>query len=190
MIDGSQRTRTAFFYDNTGNSYKIGPWQVVCFASSADVATANGLGIQGQVGDIVVVPPITAAINTDKIAGITLGPADPRTGEVTIVVAGIAEVMCSAAIAWDKADTPLFCGLAETRTSLQTPITNNFEMLLPLDPRIPITYQMALATRTAIAPAAGATANAIYYPIGYPLMAASAKYDVIRVELALAPFYA
>ncbi len=180
----NNRVKTAIWYDNTSANLAIAPYQIVMYASAAEVATANAAGIRGGVGDIVVVPTIAAAINTHKIAGVVIpgGGAFPG-GECTIAIAGIAEVMCSAAGAWDRQDAWWFCGLAETRTNLQTPLTDLNEMLLAVDPRVSVTYQLAMATRPAVVPATGAGTNAAYYPLGYALEAPTHKYDVFRLEL-------
>jgi len=186
MFGNDSRVKTAIWYDNTSSNLAIAPYQIVVYASAAEVATANAAGVRGGVGDIVVVPPITSAVNTQKIAGVVIpgGGAFPG-GECTIAIAGIAEVMVSAAGAWDRQAAWWFCGLVETRTNLQTPLTNLNEMMIAADPRLTITYQLAMATRTAVVPATGAGTNAVYYPLGYALDAPTAKYDVVRFELDL-----
>jgi hypothetical protein len=187
-----QHFESFYFYDSVGGGVNpIAAYQPVSLATAAEVATAIATGtIPGGlgVGDIVVPTPITSSLPTRRVVGVT--DASAKNGQsVKVVTGGVAEVMVDGALTYNAGDTFIFPTLRETRTSAQTPFTNNYEMLLPMDPSVALTYQLCLCNLTAITPATTG-ANAQYFPLGYALKGATAKYDIIPVELDLRIIYA
>ena len=161
------------FYDSTAARNPLARYSCVSLATAAEVALANAQGIIGNVGEIVVQTPVAAGLPTRRVIGVADGST--RNGlEVNVVTRGVAWVMAGAAIALDSV---VFPALAETRTSLQTPFTDNEDMLIPTDPLGPgLTYNLCLIDDTAL-PAA----NTVHWPLGFALVAAVAKYDLIPV---------
>lgn len=176
------RTGSFVFWDATGNGNPIAAYQCVALADTTEVAAANAAGVRGEFGDIVVVCPVSSGLSTRRVVGVTLGSAW-NGGELTVVLDGSAYVMANAAIAASPTGI-VHPAAAGTRTTSQTPLTNNFDMLLPSDPKFPVTYNLGLIDDTAL-PAAGT----LVWPLGWPLEAATAQYDLIAVELATGPFY-
>lgn len=181
------QTKSFYYFDIVGSGVNpIAPYQCVSLATTAQVATANAAGCPGGVGDIVVPTPVTAGLATAKVVGVTQNAT--LSGElVNVVVSGTAFIMANAAITFGPS-TLISPAIQATRTSAQTPFTNNFDMLIPVDPRIVFTYQLCMIDDTAITPSSGA-ANVAGYFVGYALKAATAQYDIIPVELDLGVKY-
>jgi len=174
------------FWDATGNGNPIGAYQCVSLATQAEVdaAVAAGHG-HAMLGATVVATPINTGVATRRVLGVTqMSQASGR--EVSVALDGFAEVMVNEAVA---VDTLLFAVAAETRTNLQTPLVNLPLMVMPVAPDLPQTYNLCLVNDLAITPASGG-ANALYWPVGIALEVATAKYDVIQVQLMLQPMYA
>lgn len=163
------------FYDSTANRNPLARYSCVSLATAAEVALANAQGIVGNVGEIVVQTPVSAGLPTRRVIGVA--DSSVRNGqEVLVTCAGVAFAMASAAIALDA---PVFPALAETRTSAQTPFTDVEDMLIPTDPNgAGLTYNLALIDDTALP-----GANTVHYPLGFALKAATAKYDIIPVQV-------
>lgn len=175
-------TMAAVFYDGS-SSNPVAPFTPVSLGTAAEMATAIAAGLRLKSGNLVV--PVSVAtvggITTGdrRVIGVTLGPSNPKTGEVTVVVAGIAEVWANAAILVNKL---LHVVAATTRTSAQTPFTSLEEALIPTDPNLTRTYNLGLVDDAAISDQSS-SANLTYYPVGISLKAATAQYDVIPVLL-------
>jgi len=100
---------------------------------------------------------------------------------VPVIVAGVAKVQANAAIS-ATADGLVTAVAASARNSGQTPFTNNFDMLLPVDPRFTLTYNLCMIGGLAITPQTTG-ANVEYFPLGFLLQEATAQYDIILVDL-------
>lgn len=163
------------FYDSTGAGNALARYSCVSLASAAEVTAANAAGIQGNVGEIVVQTPTAAGLPTRRVVGVA--DSSVRNGnEINVVTGGVAWVMANAAIALDAV---VFAAANATRTSLQTPFVDDWEMLIPTDPQGPgLTYNLCLVDDTAL-PAA----NTVHYPLGFALKAAVAQYDIIPVYI-------
>lgn len=160
------------FYDSTAAKNPLARYSCVSLATAAEVTLANAQGIVGNVGEIVVMTPVTAGLPTRRVIGVADSSA--RNGnEVLVVTAGVAWVMANAAIALDA---PIFPAAVATRTSAQSPFTDVEDMLIPTDPLTTLTYNLCLVDDTAL-PAA----NTVHYPLGFALTAAVAQYDIIPV---------
>jgi hypothetical protein len=160
------------FYDVTAAGNPIGRFSAVSLATAAEVATANAAGCPGNVGEIVVTTPITSGLPSRRVLGVTDGSA--KSGQqVMVILHGEAFAIANAAIAFDAL---LFPVAPATRTSLQTPFVDNFEMLIPTDPALSLTYNLSLVDDTA-KPASGT----VFYSLGYALKAATAQYDIIPI---------
>jgi hypothetical protein len=171
----NHRTHGLIFWDTVGaGANPIAPYQIVSYANQTECDAAKAAGCPGEYGDIVIVAPVTAGVATRRIAGVSLG-ATFSGGELTVVVGGVADVMASAAIATDGSNVWLHAALRETRTAI--------EMMINVDPRLTLTYQLCMADDTAVVLTTGAGTNALVYPLGYGLKASTAKYDIIPVEL-------
>lgn len=187
------RTQGFFFWDATGSgSNPIARYQCVSLATASEVADAIAAGNTPAaiaVGDVVIATPLSGGVPTRPVLGVTqssgwsLGQigAEP----INVAVDGIALVQFNAAVSFTPG-TLITAVAAETRTSVQTPFTNNFDMLIPFDSRVAITYQLSLAGSLTITPATTG-ANVAYYPLGYLLDTPSAKYDILRVDLTRTP---
>lgn len=170
------------FYDATGNGNPIAAYQCVSLADSTEVSAANTAGIRGEVGDIVVPTPVSGGLATRRVIGVTVG-SSWNGNEVSVCMDGSVHVMANAGVTFTPTAI-VHPAASGTRTTAQTPFTNNFDMLLPQDPKFPVTYNLSMIDDTAL-PAAGQ----IVWPLGYALEAATAQYDIIAVHLATAPFY-
>lgn len=186
-----------FYFWDTDNSgaNPIARYSCVSLATptEVDAAIAAGNTPSGlQYGDVVVKTPISGGVPTRRILGVTgssgwsLG--SPRRDLIQVHLGGIVEVQFNAAIT-PAAGTLLTAVATETRTSVQTPFTNNFDMLLPFDSTIAVTYRLCLAGELTITPASSG-ANAAYYPLGYLLDTPGAKYDILRIQLDPRVLYA
>lgn len=182
-----------YFWDTDGSGVNpIAMYQCVSLAEGAEITAANTAGVPGGYGDIVVPTPtgslggITTA--TRRIVGVT--QASQWSGQlVTVAMAGsISWVQANAALGGSSANF-MHCVSKTTRTSAQTPFTNNSEMLLPYDPRGTITYNLAMIDDPAITPATGAGTNVQYFPLGWALDTATAQYDLVAVELFCGSIY-
>lgn len=164
------------FYDSSGSANGLARYSPVSLADQTEVDAANAAGIRGNVGEIVVQTPVSSSLATRRIVGIADGSV--KNGQqVAVVSLGRAYVMANAAIAFGAI---VQAAAAETRTQAQTPFTNNFEMMIPADPTYPPTLNLVLCDDTS-RPSSGTD----FYPVGYALKAASAKYQIIPVELDL-----
>lgn len=179
-----------FYWDPVGSGTNhIPPYQCVSLASAAEVSAAQATGRYPNTvaGDIVVPTPISSNLPTRRIVGVTdaaqfTGNAQFQPDLVQVIVGGVAKVQAAAAITWDEVKGLVTATLAEARTSVQTPFTNNFDMLLPFDPRVALTYNLSLISALSITPQSG-SANVAYYPLGFMIEDASAKYDIVAVDL-------
>lgn len=188
------RTQPFFFWDTDGSGANpIGRYQVVSLANPTEIAAiaaAGALPPRVGFGDVVVRTPITAGIASRVILGVTdtsgwsLGL--PSAEPVSVLTDGIAKVQFTAALAADPGQL-LTATLAETRTSSQTPFTNNYDMLIPVDSRFSLTYQLTLAGALTIVPTTGAGTNVEYYPLGFMLDTPGAKYDILRIDMTRCP---
>lgn len=188
-----QHIESFIYWDNVNSgSNLIGKHSAVSLATAAEVATANAAGVPGNWGDIVVPTPV------GTIGGITvatrriIGIADESqfNGKlINVVVDGVAYVICNAAVAVaDNGNVLLHAVAVSQRTDRQTPITDAPELKVPFDPRAALTYNFCLADDPAMT-AQSTGSNLQYFPIGYPLEAASAQYNIIAVELANKPIW-
>lgn len=166
------------WYDVTGAGNPIAAYQCVSLATPAQVVTANNAGISGGYGDIVVTCPITAGLPTDKVLGVTIESV--RNGDtLPVALDGSVYVQANAAFGGSTSDTVIFPAAVSTRTSIQTPFTNNPIMKIKGDVTLgPLTYNLCLVADTAL-PAA---TNKVR-PLGYPLDFATAQYDLVCVRL-------
>lgn len=185
----TQETLSFIYWDTVGSGANpIAPFQLVCLADSSEVSAAASAGVRDAVEGRVIVPAPTGTVlgvtmNTRRILGVTLGSAW-NGDEVTVVTDGVAEVMVNAAVACGAL---VFAVARATRTNKQTPFTNLFDGLLPVDPKLTVTYQLALGDDPS--PTWSSTGgNALVYPVGMAMRAATAQYDVIPVLLGTAPF--
>lgn len=178
----------SFYYYDVDGSHKnpIAPYQCVSLANAAEVAAANAAGVPGTLGDIVVRTPVNAGLATRRVVGITRNAAWSGT-LVNVQVSGVAYVMTGAAVAFGPS-TLLSPAVNEVRTSAQAPLRDNFDMLLPMDPRVVVSYQLCTVDDTAIT-ASTTGANQLGYFVGYPLKGAPGPYAIIPVELDLGVKY-
>lgn len=183
-------TYSFIFHDGNTNSVKgnpVAPFTPVSLGNTTNVASAIAAGFRTSGGGLVVPASVdTNNIGSSPIIGITTGASNPLTGEVTVAIAGVAEVWANAAIV---AGALLEVVSATTRTNVQTPFTSLEEALIPTDPSVTRTYNICLVDDTTITPATSG-ANALHYPVGVALKAAAAQYDVIPVLLQTQRFYA
>ncbi len=182
-----------FFWDTDGpGANPIGRYQLVSLATPAEVAAAIASGqVPGNIafGDVCVRTPLSGGVAARPVLGVTgasgwsLG--QPSADLIPVHVDGVALVQFNAAVV-PAAGTILTAVATETRTSQQTPFTNNFDMLIPMDARVAVTYRLCLAGELAIVPASGG-ANVPYYPLGVLLDTPTAKYDILRVDMTRVP---
>lgn len=169
------------YYDTINSGVNpVAPYQIISPLTSAQLTTFSAA--QGE-----AVRPAVASGTTvlERVIGISEHGAKHNT-QIAVRVDGIAHVMAGAAVAYGSL---LQMGLAEQRTNAQSPFIDLYEAALPQDPSFTITYNLSMADDVAISPASGG-ANALILPVGYALEAATAKYQLVRVELHTAPFYA
>jgi len=174
------------YYDviNSGVN-PIAPYQCISPLTAAQIASNTG-SVEGEACRPAAAFVSGTSIITDRILGISAGGA--KAGQqLTVQRDGVAHVMVGAAVAYGST---LFCGLAEQRTNSQTPLINLFEANLPVEPGVGITYNLSMADDVAISPQSG-SANQLQLPIGYAIEGTgTAKYQLVRVEMETAPFYA
>ena len=121
----------------------------------------------------------------ERVIGVSEHGAKHDT-TLAVRVEGLAHIMAGAAIAYGSM---VFCGLAEQRTNSQAPLINLFEANLPVEPGVGITYNLSMIDD--IAPTLSTSGSTtLHLPVGYALEAAGAKYELIRVSLQQAAFYA
>ncbi len=187
------QTQPFFFWDAVGSGVNpIARYQCVSLATASEVADAIAAGntpFGVGVGDVVIATPLSSGVPTRPVVGVTAASAwslgQIGAEAINVIVGGIALVQFNAAVAFAPG-TLITAVAAETRTNKQTPFTNNFDMLIPVDARMTLTYQMSLAGALPITPATTG-ANVPYYPLGYLLDTPTAKYDIIRVDLNRCP---
>lgn len=164
------QTITLPWYNSSG--YPVGMYSPVCIDSSSRA----------------VLPTISSNMPTTRIIGITNGFA--QSGQpVEIITSGFFWVIANAAI---TVNTQVFCVAVSTAlTNTSAPYTNLPETLPKIDAQFGSLSNICtgLVDDPTIS-AATTGANAVYYPIGWAMEAASAQYDVITVQLDLMPFYA
>lgn len=180
------QTQSFIYWDTVGSGVNpIAPFQIVSLADSSEVAAALAAGVRDAViGRLVVPTPVGtvlgATVATRRVVGVTKNAC--YNGEELLVQSdGVAEVMVNAAVA---CDAMLHAVARATRTSAQTPFTSLEELLLPVDPRLTLTYQLCMADDAALTLSSSGS-NAFFYPLGFALAAATAQYDVIPVQLQL-----
>jgi len=181
------------YYDNVGSgTYPIAAFSPVSLGNATDVTNAIANGCPNAVlGNLYVPTPVTSNFATRRIVGLCM--ASTYSGKaISVVTKGIFIAICNGAV---TADTLLQAAALTTRTNLQTPFTNVDRMklqvmTLPNGVTPALTYNIGLVAATAITPASGATANVLYYPLGYAVITTTAQYDLVPVELACTPFYA
>lgn len=184
----THHTRSAIFFDIVGNGANpIAPFQCVSYATQAEIDTAVSAGYftraDAKYGRVVIPTPVGTVLSvtmaTRRIVGVTLNAA-LSGDEVLVQIGGIAQVMCNAVVA---AGAVVHAVARATRTTLQTPLTNLPEAKVPFDPRATLTYQFCMIDDPTPTYSSSA-ANVWLYPLGEALMAATAQYDVIPVDLA------
>jgi hypothetical protein len=193
MANFYERSQGFFFWDTDGSGTNpIARYQCVSLATAAEVADAIAAGntpANVGVGDVVVRTPLSGGVPQREVIGVTMASGwslgQVSAEPINVQVDGIALVQFGGAVAFNPG-TLISAGSSETRTSLQTPFTNNFDMLIPIDARVSLTYRLCLASALAITPASTG-ANAAYYPLGFMLDVASAKYDILRVDMTRCP---
>lgn len=187
----TEQTKGFVYYDNIGaGAYPIAPFQCVCLATAAEVTAAIAAGVnRAALGQLVVPAPTGTILGitmaSRRIIGVTANAAFSGD-EVLVVTEGIAEVMCNAAVA---CDAMVFSVAPVQRSTLQAPLTSTPELLLPFDPRATLSYNLAMVDDPALVPTTGSGTNAIFYPVGVAMAAATAQYDIIPVELMRGPLY-
>ena len=164
------------FYDVSTNQNGLGKYSCVSLATAAEVTTANAAGVPGNVGEICILTPVAGGLASRRILGVAQHSV-LEGQDVEVAVSGVSWVMVNNAVALDSV---LHAAANGTRTNLQTPFVDNEDMMVPLDPRLSVTFNLALADDTALP-----GANTVHYPLGYALKAGVAQYDVIPVELDL-----
>ena len=169
------------YYDTVNSGLNpVPPYQLIMPLTSAQLTSTGGVEGEavraGETGGTDLLGRILGVSSMGSKSGTQLG----------VQVDGIAHVMMGAAVArgaW------LFMAVAEQQSNTSAPLINLFELNLPVEPGVGITYNLAMADDTAVTPATTG-ANALYCPIGISLEAGTAKYELIRVKLFNQPFYA
>lgn len=182
----TQQTEGFVYWDSNGSGANpVAPYQCMSLANAGEVAAALAAGVRDAIAGRLVVPTPTGVslgqtISARRIVGVSKN-ACFSGDEVLVQTGGVAEVMMNAAVA---IDSMLFACAQATRTTAQTPLVNLPDMLLPADPRMTLTYQLAMADDPALTFDSTA-ANVLFYPLGFAMAVATNQYDVIPVQLQL-----
>jgi hypothetical protein len=157
----------------------MAPFQCMAFLTSAQVAS----DATAKIG--VAVRPSPAYNNTpDRVLGIS--EAGAKHGQpIAIRTAGYAQVMAGAAVAFNARLQP---GLVEAKTNAQSPLIDLYEANLPVEPGVGVTYNLSMVDDIALTPSTTGS-NVLTFPVGWSVEVATAKYQIIRVELDRTPFY-
>lgn len=182
-----------YFYDNVNSGANpILAYSPVSLGNATDVTNALAAGVtEAALGNLYVPTPISSGLPTRRVVGIALGSTYSGKA-ISVLAKGIGIAICNAAV---TADTLLFATVQTTLTNAQAPITALPRtilqvMKLPNGTTPTLTYNVGLVSSPTITPAAGATANVLYYPLGYALLTTANQYDLVPFELACTPFYA
>lgn len=179
--------RTGHFYDMVGSAaYVLGQYQCVSQLTASDGSTypngisygPNGLGIKASNTSETTV--------LDRVIGISDASAYHDSQVAYHTGPGTAWVMASAAIARGA-----FVKLAlnENRAGNVAPVINLAEMHMPGDPRRVLTYSLAMVDDTALTPNSTGSNTLEVKGVGYAMTSTNAKYELVMVDLFLAPFY-
>ena len=180
------------FYDNTNSGANaIAAFSPVSLGTPTDVTNAIAAGVTNAVfGSLYVPCPVSGGFSTSPVAGVAMGSTYSGLA-ISVCTQGVFPVWANAAIA---ALSTVFPASNTTRTSAQTPFTNNDRVLLQVM-KLPngtspvITYDIVLADDTAVP--TSTTGNTVqYFPLGIALAAATTQYDLIPVLLQTSQFYA
>lgn len=178
-IAAYQRTGKYFDTLNSGANL-LAAFQCVSFLTSTQVAAQSG-AVAG-----VAMTHATAyndgSVGPQRVVGISTASAK-HGRECQLQWLGVAQVMAGAAVAFGAHLRPT---VVEQRNNSQTPLINLFEANIPVEPGVGVTYNLSMVDDPAVAAGAG---NDKIYPVGWANQAATAKYQVIRVELDLGVLY-
>ena len=185
--------RTGHYYDclTGSNQYPIGMYQCVSQLTDGDVSTypAYSLGTSYAPNGQGVKATGTGTLGTsviDRVLGVTDSSAYHDTQVAYRTGPGTAWFMANAAIT--RGAAVLFTANAQNKDNA-APVLNISEMRLPVDPRFNFTYSLAMVGATSPTVATTGANNLNVYYVGYALTAATAQYQLVLVDMFLAPFY-